>query len=61
MLDDPTWLDGVWRARLAVDPALTVSEWADRHRVLSSLSAEPGKWSTARTPFGIRKTWLRRH
>ncbi|CAH8707853.1 phage terminase large subunit family protein [Paenibacillus melissococcoides] len=31
---------------------LTVSEWADRHRVLDSkTSAEPGQWSTDRTPY----------
>lgn len=32
--------------------ALTVSEWADTHRMLSAKdSAEHGKWSTARTPY----------
>lgn len=37
------------------DPLLTVSEWADQHRVLSPKSAsEPGRWRTARTPF-LRK------
>jgi phage terminase large subunit GpA-like protein len=37
---------------LAPDPVLTVAEWADRHRVLSSVaSAEPGRWSTSRTPY----------
>jgi phage terminase large subunit GpA-like protein len=39
-------------AGLAPDPELTVSEWADRHRKLSSkASAEPGKWRTDRTPY----------
>lgn len=34
------------------DPALTVSEWADEHRKLTSRSAsEPGDWRTARTPY----------
>ncbi|MGI9548706.1 MAG: phage terminase large subunit family protein [Bdellovibrionales bacterium] len=34
------------------DPLLTVSEWADRRRVLSSKSAaEPGRWRTSRTPY----------
>ena len=34
------------------DPALTVSEWADRHRVLSPrASAEPGRYRTDRTPY----------
>lgn len=31
---------------------LTVSEWADKYRMLSSeSSAEPGPWNTARTPY----------
>ncbi len=31
---------------------LTVSEWADKHRILSSEgSSMPGKWKTSRTPF----------
>lgn len=37
------------------DEQLTVSQWADKHRMLSSkASAEPGKWSTSRTPY-LRK------
>ena len=30
---------------------LTVSEWAERNRVLTSSSAEPGPWSNRRTPY----------
>ena len=31
---------------------LTVSEWADANRVLSSVgSSEPGAWKTSRTPY----------
>ena len=31
---------------------LTVSQWADRHRVLASeSSAEPGRWRTSRAPY----------
>ena len=31
---------------------LTVSEWADRYRILTPLtSAEPGRWRTERTPY----------
>lgn len=30
---------------------ITVSEWADKYRVLSSMSAEPGKWRTDRAPY----------
>ncbi|MBF0402307.1 MAG: phage terminase large subunit family protein, partial [Magnetococcales bacterium] len=37
---------------LRPDPLLLVSQWADRHRVLSSVaSSEPGLWRTARTPY----------
>jgi len=42
-----SFLDG-----LRPEPALTVSEWADEHRLLSSkASAEPGPWRTNRTPY----------
>lgn len=34
------------------DPLLTVSEWADQYRTLSTrASAEPGPWRTDRTPY----------
>lgn len=37
---------------LTPPPSLTVSEWADRFRVLSpESSAEPGQWDTARAPY----------
>ncbi len=37
---------------LRPDPLLTVSEWADEHRILSSrASAEPGRYRTGRTPY----------
>ncbi len=39
-------------AGLRPDPPMTVSEWADTYRVLSSkASAEPGPWRTGRTPY----------
>ena len=46
----------VWRTAfmegLRPEQPLTVSEWADRHRRLSSkASAEPGPWRTNRTPY----------
>ncbi len=46
----------VWRTAfmdgLRPEPALTVSEWADSNRRLSSkASAEPGPWRTSRTPY----------
>jgi phage terminase large subunit GpA-like protein len=41
-----------WLAGLAPGPTLTVSEWADRHRILSSrASSEAGPYRTARTPY----------
>ena len=41
-----------WSRGLTPDPHLTVSEWADRHRWLSSrASAEPGRYRTDRTPY----------
>jgi hypothetical protein len=41
-----------WRDGLTPDPTLTVSEWADRHRILSPrASAEPGRYRTDRTPY----------
>lgn len=41
-----------WLAGLAPDPALTVSQWADRHRMLSSRgAAEAGPYRTSRTPY----------
>jgi len=45
-------VEQAWKQGLAPDPVLTVDEWASRHRVLSSVSsAEPGRWSTGRTPY----------
>jgi phage terminase large subunit GpA-like protein len=41
-----------WSEGLTPDPDLTVSQWADRHRMLSGrASAEPGRYRTARTPY----------
>jgi phage terminase large subunit GpA-like protein len=37
---------------LAPEPELTVSQWADKNRRLSSkASGEPGQWQTSRTPY----------
>lgn len=37
---------------LAPDTEVTVSEWADKYRILSTTSAaEPGQWRTSRTPY----------
>jgi hypothetical protein len=41
-----------WRDGLTPDPALTVSVWADRHRILGPRGAnEAGPWRTSRTPY----------
>ena len=41
-----------WGNGIRPDPDLTVSEWADRHRMLASrASAEPGRYRTMRTPY----------
>ncbi|MCP4989346.1 MAG: hypothetical protein GY928_25805 [Colwellia sp.] len=37
---------------LTLDPELSVAEWAEKYRVLSSKgSAEPGRWRNERTPY----------
>jgi hypothetical protein len=54
-MDDYDGADAIeraWRDGLKPDPLLTVSEWADRYRVLSQrASSEPGRWRTERTPY----------
>ena len=59
MLDAVNWADTVWRAGLVVDPAMSVSEWADRHRVLSSLSAEPGGRGALSERLTSGRSWMR--
>lgn len=40
------------RQRLRLPPKLTLSEWADQHRMLSpEASAQPGPWRTDRVPY----------
>lgn len=52
MFDGEAGIIGAWRAGIKPEPLLTVSQWADAHRVLSSKgSAEPGQWRNARTPY----------
>ena len=37
---------------LAPPPDMTISEWADEYRRLSSeSSAEPGRWRTSKAPY----------
>ncbi len=51
----PTALDGAVGEMLRAaspPPKLTISEWADRYRRLSSeSSAEPGRWMTRRAEY----------
>ncbi|GAA0569458.1 phage terminase large subunit family protein [Caenispirillum bisanense] len=52
MTTTAAWADQVWRRGLRPEPRLSVSEWADRHRILAGkASSEPGRWRTARTPY----------
>jgi len=45
-------LCSAWAEGLKPDADLTVSEWADRYRMLASrASAEPGRYRTKRTPY----------
>ncbi len=45
-------IERAWHEGLTPDPLLSVSDWADQHRMLSSkASAEPGRWRTSRTPY----------
>jgi phage terminase large subunit GpA-like protein len=44
----------IWeRVRRTLSPPIrqTVSQWADRWRILSAASAEPGRWRTSRAPY----------
>lgn len=46
------FVDRWFRDALKPEPKLTVSEWADKHRILSRKAAsEPGQWLTKRTPY----------
>lgn len=45
---------------LAPPPDMTISQWADEYRRLSSeSSAEPGRWRTAKAPYQKEKSWMR--
>ncbi|MFX3635444.1 MAG: phage terminase large subunit family protein [Candidatus Pristimantibacillus sp.] len=49
--DWPEWIASSLQV-LKPPEKLTVSEWADRYRILDmKTSAEPGRWSTDRTPY----------
>lgn len=50
--EDAEFIYDAAMSSLAPDPPWTVSEWADRNRVLSTKSsAEAGAWRTSRTPY----------
>lgn len=52
LLDADELIDAVWREFLRPAPILTVTEWAERHRILSGKdSAEPGPYRVSRTPY----------
>jgi phage terminase large subunit GpA-like protein len=52
MSDGVAEIQAAWRAGIKPEPLLTVSEWAEANRMLSSKgSAEPGPWRNARTPY----------
>jgi phage terminase large subunit GpA-like protein len=49
---NPSVLDKIWWKGFKPDPILTVSEWADKNRILSrKTSSEAGQWRTSRTPY----------
>ena len=41
----------IFNKSLNLVPKMSVSEWADRFRMLPSSSAEPGRWRTSRAPY----------
>lgn len=52
LCDATTLLASVWREYLAPPPKVTVTEWAEQHRILSGKdSAEPGPYRVGRTPY----------
>lgn len=46
----PVWLSEALKV-LKPPEQITVSEYADKYRILGSENAEPGKWNTSRTPY----------
>lgn len=45
------FLHRIFSKALSLIPKTTVSEWADRFRMLPQSSAEPGRWRTDRAPY----------
>lgn len=49
---DLEFVRDAWSRGWTIPPPLTLSEWADTHRILPrSASSEPGRWRTDRTPY----------
>lgn len=44
----------IFNKSLDLIPKMSVSEWADKFRMLPSSSAEPGRWRTSRAPYQKR-------
>lgn len=52
LVDAELLVGNLWREFLSPPPRLTVTQWAERHRMLSGKdSAEPGPYRAARTPY----------
>ena len=52
LVDAKALIDALWREFMAPPAAGTVTQWAERNRVLSGKdSAEPGPYRVARTPY----------
>ena len=52
LVDAELLVGDLWREFLSPPPLLTVTQWAERHRILSGKdSAEPGPYRAARTPY----------
>lgn len=50
--DAADYIEGEFFRGVEPDSYMSVSDWADEYRVLSSKSAsEPGRWRTSRTPY----------
>lgn len=50
-MKSPTALNKILRGAIRPTPKVSVSEWADKYRMLPSDSPEPGRWSTARVEY----------
>ena len=46
----PSWIKEALKT-LKPPERISVSEYADKNRILGSENAEPGKWNTSRTPY----------